>query len=173
MKNILILCTGNSARSILAESLLNELGRGRVKAYSAGSKPRGDVHPASIRLLQAKGFDTALLRSKSWDEFAAAGAPKLDIVITVCDSAAGESCPIWPGAPVTAHWGIEDPAHVSPDEEDAAIAKAFDLLKGRVEAMLDLDLDGMPPSELKAALNRIGAESEGATELAASHGTPA
>jgi protein-tyrosine-phosphatase len=172
MKNILILCTGNSARSILAEVLFNELGGGRVHAWSAGSHPKGAVHPRALAKLRSEGFSTEALRSKSWDEFARPGAPVMDIVITVCDSAAGESCPIWPGAPVRAHWGIPDPAQAAPEEATAAFDTAYWQTRSRIEQLLALDFEAMEPRELTAALNRIGATSEGATE-AASAGTAA
>ena len=115
--NVLVLCTGNSARSILGEVLFNHLGKGKLKAYSAGSKPAGKVNPGALELLQQQGYSTAGLRSKSWDEFAAPGAPEFDFIFTVCDNAAGEACPLWLGHPATAHWGIPDPAHVEGDEE--------------------------------------------------------
>src|SRR5450432_151560 len=121
--NVLFICTGNSARSILAEGLMNAIGQGRFRAYSAGSHPKGAVHPLALQTLQSMGVATQGLRSKSWDEFAAPGAPPIDFVFTVCDQAAGEACPYWPGAPVTAHWGMPDPAAVEGD--DAALAQAF------------------------------------------------
>lgn len=166
MKNILVLCTGNSARSILAEALLNHLGGGRVRAHSAGSHPKGGVHPAGLALLRAQGLATDGLRSKSWDEFSADGAPAVDIVITVCDSAANESCPIWPGAPVKAHWGIPDPAAVEGEGQAEAFRLAFARLKGRVEALLALDFDEMDAAALCTALSEIGAGGEGATAQA-------
>ena len=163
MKNILVLCTGNSARSILAEALFNVLGEGRVRAYSAGSKPKGEPHPAAIALLREKGFETGLFRSKSWDEFALPDAPKMDMVFTVCDSAAGETCPLWPGAPVKSHWGIEDPAAVEGDGQKAAFQAAFDRLAMRIGTFMELPFETMAPSDLKLALDGIGRESEGAT----------
>jgi len=163
MKNILILCTGNSARSILAEALFNSIGKGRVRAYSAGSKPKGEPHPAAIALLQEKGFETGLFRSKSWDEFALPDAPEMDMVFTVCDAAAGESCPLWPGAPVRSHWGIEDPAVIGGAGQRAAFEAAYDRLTGRIQAFMELPFETMPVADLKQALDEIGRESEGAT----------
>jgi protein-tyrosine-phosphatase len=169
--NILILCTGNSARSILAEALLNREGAGRITAWSAGSKPKGVPNPVGLRLLEQLGYDTERFRSKSWDEFAAAGAPKMDLVITVCDSAAGESCPLWPGAPLKAHWGIPDPADVG--ETDDARMEAFRLayrrLEARVKAFAALPFETMDKPALQAELARIGTL-EGATDMAISHG---
>lgn len=135
---VLFLCTGNSARSILAEAYLNWAGKGRFVAYSAGSHPNGRVNPFALALLRQKGIATDGLRSKSWDEFAAAGAPKLDFVFTVCDNAAGEVCPIWPGRPVTAHWGVPDPAVVQGSDEDKrrAFLDVFSLLSSRIDAFL-------------------------------------
>ena len=134
MKNILILCTANSARSILGEAILAKLGEGRVRAFSAGSTPRGTPNPDGIALLKDYGHDTAALRSKSWDEFDGEDAPKMDIVITVCDNAAGESCPIWPGAPVQAHWGIPDPAGhgETPEERRVAFAE-MEKAQGKID----------------------------------------
>lgn len=135
MKNVLFLCTGNSARSILAEAYLNSAGQGRFKAYSAGSHPAGRVNPFALELLEKNRIAAAGLRSKSWDEFAQPGAPQLDFVFTVCDNAAAEACPIWPGQPVTAHWGLQDPAAVqgSDDEKRKAFLKAFTELKTRID----------------------------------------
>lgn len=160
---VLVLCTGNSARSILGEALIARMGDGRLTAYSAGSKPRGVPHPAALRLLGAKGFDVSVFRSKSWDEFAAPGAPRIDIAITVCGNAAGEACPLFTGAPVRAHWGLADPADVTGGAaaEDAAFAETYRLLEMRVAAMLALPLEAMAPAERRAALNAIG-EMEGA-----------
>ncbi len=167
MKNVLILCTANSARSILGEALLAKHGAGRLKAYSAGSKPRSEPNPDGLALLADLGHDTASLRSKSWDAFAAPGAPAMDIVITVCDAAAGESCPIWPGAPVQAHWGIPDPAGKGDTAADRRLAFqiAYDLLERRVKALCALPVETMNAKDLKHELNRIGAF-DGATDRA-------
>lgn len=154
--NILVLCTGNSARSILLEAILNHDGAGRVHAYSAGSKPAGRVHPQSLRLLAGKGIDTLDMRSKSWDEFAAPDAPAMDAVITVCGSAAGETCPVWPGAPLRAHWGVEDPAAAAPSEQPAAFAEAWEILAARAHLFLALPFETMERAALGAELKRIG-----------------
>lgn len=154
--NILVLCTGNSARSILLESILGTAGAGRVTAFSAGSQPAGAVHPQSLKLLAEKGHGTSAARSKSWDEFAGPDAPKMDAVITVCASAAGETCPIWPGVPVRAHWGADDPAKAAKADWDAAFRAAYDLLERRALALLALPVEDMDAGELKAALDRIG-----------------
>ena len=156
--NILVLCTGNSARSILLESILNVQASGRITAYSAGSQPAGQVNPAALTRLESAGHPTSGFRSKSWDEFGTANAPKMDIVITVCGSAANETCPIWPGAPVTAHWGVEDPAAVT--GTNAEIAQAFDtafkILEHRAKAFLALPFETLSRETLKAELARIG-----------------
>jgi arsenate reductase len=167
MKNILILCTANSARSILGEALLNAHGAGRIRGYSAGSHPRGEPNPDALALLDDKGHDITLLSSKSWDVFAEPGAPVMDVVITVCDSAAGESCPLWPGAPVKAHLGIPDPAGqgVTEAARRAAFDAAYGLLETRILALLDLPIETMEAEELGSALARIG-RFAGATELA-------
>ena len=138
--NVLFLCTGNSARSIIAEVILNRVGRGRFRAFSAGSHPRGSVHPHTLDLLQQLHFDVSGLRSKSWTEFAVSDAPKLDFVFTVCDNAAGETCPVWPGQPMTAHWGIPDPAAVKGTENEVqkAFRDAFFLLDRRISLFLAL-----------------------------------
>lgn len=157
MRNVLFLCTGNSARSIMAEALLNAKGAGRFVAYSAGSQPTGTVNPGAIAQLMAKGHVTDGLRSKVWDEFAE-GRP-LDIVITVCDNAAGETCPIWPGSPVKVHWGIPDPAAVTspPDDVRRAFSQAYARLEARIDRMLALDHDNLSDAALGDALQEIGA----------------
>ncbi|SDW36033.1 Protein-tyrosine-phosphatase [Ruegeria halocynthiae] len=154
--NILVLCTGNSARSILLESIFNHTAKGRVRAYSAGSNPAGKVHPQSLALLGAKGHDVRDARSKSWDEFAVGDAPEMDVVITVCGSAAEETCPVWPGTPLRAHWGVEDPAAASEADWDRAFRTAYDILGRRAEALLALPIESMESGELGAHLKRIG-----------------
>ncbi len=164
---VLFLCTGNSARSIMAEAILNKIGAPSFVAYSAGSQPKGRVHPHTIELLQSLGYDTSGLRSKSWSEFAAPGAPPLDFVFTVCDNAAGEACPIWPGQPMTAHWGIPDPAGAigSPAEISLAFKDAYHLLHQRIGALAALPLRSLDQLTLKARLQDIG-RMQGATERA-------
>lgn len=159
MKTVLVLCTGNSARSILGEVLFNRLGGGRVRAFSAGSRPAGAVNPGALRLLRREGEDTAGLRSKSWSEFAGPDAPPIDIVITVCGSAAGEACPVFPGRAVRAHWGLADPAAVTGSEAavDEAFARTWELLRQRVEAFLALPIGTMSDAELQRELSAIGA----------------
>ena len=156
--NVLFLCTGNSARSILAEALLNHLGKGRFCAYSAGSYPAGAVNPFAIALLQKTKLPVADLRSKSWDEFAAIGAPEFDFVFTVCDNAAGEVCPVWPGQPMTAHWGIEDPAAVEGSDEDKrrAFSLAFEQLNRRISIFTSLPVEKIDKLSLKKQLDDIG-----------------
>jgi arsenate reductase len=155
--NVLVLCTGNSARSILGEVLFNTLGKGKFKAYSAGSKPAGKVNPGALEWLQANGHSTEGLRSKSWDEFAAPGAPEFDFIFTVCDNAAGEACPLWLGKPATAHWGIPDPAHIEGDEaRRAAFKKAADQLARRIQLFLSLPIDKLDRLVLKEKLAEIG-----------------
>ena len=154
--HILVLCTGNSARSILGEALFNHLGQGRVRAYSAGSQPSGKVNPVALETLERHGVPLPDARSKSWDEFAVPGAPQLDYIFTVCASAAGEVCPIWPGHPATAHWGIDDPAHVEPLEaRRAAFEKAYVQLERRIRAFLALPLETMPAADIKLAAQLI------------------
>jgi protein-tyrosine-phosphatase len=156
--NVLFLCTGNSARSILGEAILNKIGKGKFVAYSAGSMPKGTVHPQALALLQRLGFPTDGLRSKSWDEFAAADAPDLDFVFTVCDNTANEVCPVWPGQPMTAHWGVPDPAAAQGSE--AEIAKAFRdtflMLQRRIELFADLPVKSLDHISLKKHLDEIG-----------------
>ncbi len=166
--NVLFLCTGNSARSVLGEVLLNRLGAGRFRAYSAGSHPSGQVHPLTLDVLSRNGLPTNGLRSKSWDEFAAADVPVMDFVFTVCDDAAGEVCPIWPGQPMTAHWGIEDPAAVEgPDfEKRAAFNNAFRFMRNRIAAFVSLPLASIDKMSLQTRLKAIG-ESEGSTRVKA------
>jgi arsenate reductase len=156
--NVLFLCTGNSARSILAEQLLNHWGKGKFRAFSAGSYPKGKVHPIALALLQHMNLPTEGLRSKSWDEFAQTGAPHLDFVFTVCDNAAGEVCPIWPGHPITAHWGIADPAAAQGSEAEKwqAFRKAFHELERRVQLFVSLPLDSLDRAKLREPLDAIG-----------------
>lgn len=165
--NVLILCTGNSARSILAEAILNREGAGRFKAYSAGSQPKGEPNPHALSLLRDLGYDTEGFRSKSWDEFAGPDAPTMDVIITVCDSAAGEACPYWPGHPLVAHWGIPDPASVegSDAEKRAAFLEAYGRLASRIKAFVGLDLERLDLATLKQRLAEIGAM-DGATAMA-------
>jgi protein-tyrosine-phosphatase len=156
--NVLFLCTGNSARSILAEVLVNHWGRGRFRGFSAGSFPKGTVHPMALKLLQHLNMPTDGLRSKSWDEFAAPGAPPLDFVFTVCDNAAGEVCPIWPGQPMTAHWGVPDPAAVEGSELEKmnAFREAFRTLENRIRIFTSLPLASIERIKLKEHLDAIG-----------------
>jgi len=156
--NVLFLCTGNSARSILAESLLNYWGKGRFRAYSAGSFPKGQVHPMAVALLKRMDLPAENLRSKSWDEFAAAGAPPIDFILTVCDNAAGDVCPIWPGKPMTAHWGIADPAAVEGTDADKAIAfrKALKQLAARIKLFTSLPIASLDGMMLQSRLREIG-----------------
>jgi len=156
--NILFLCTGNSARSILAEALMNRLGRGRFRAYSAGSMPKGAVNPHAFPVVRALGFEDGDFRSKPWDEFAQADAPPLDFVITVCDNAAGEVCPVWPGQPITAHWGVPDPAAVAGSEAEIAVAfrETARLLRNRIELLLNLPVAALDRMSLQAKVRAIG-----------------
>ena len=156
--NVLFLCTGNSARSILAESILNAEGEGRFRAFSAGSQPKGEVNPLVLKVLDALGYPSEGFRSKSWDEFAVAGAPQMDFIFTVCDSAAGEACPIWPGHPMTAHWGIEDPAAVEGTdiEKERAFSLAARYMKNRIMAFLNLRHDSVDRLWLTTRLHAIG-----------------
>jgi arsenate reductase len=156
--NVLFLCTGNSARSIMAEAILNHKGKGRFTAYSAGSHPTGQPRPEALAQIERAGLSTACLRSKSWNEFSTPGAPRLDFVFTVCDNAAQEACPFWPGQPMTAHWGIPDPAAVivNPDEIARAFREAFVLLDRRIGLFLSLPLATLESLALKRALDEIG-----------------
>ncbi|MGH8083161.1 MAG: arsenate reductase ArsC [Lysobacter sp.] len=156
--NVLFLCTGNSARSILAEALANQLSHGRLRAYSAGNHPRGEVYPVALEVLAKAGLSTDGLRSKAWDEFAEPGAPEMDLVITVCDRAAGESCPIWPGHPATAHWGVEDPADAtgSAEQVQKAFTNAMLLLQHRISLLLALKAEALDRLVLETAARHIG-----------------
>jgi protein-tyrosine-phosphatase len=156
--NALFLCTGNSARSIMAEAILNKLGRGKFRAYSAGSHPKGRVPPATIHLLRHLGHDTSGLRSKSWSEFAKPGAPALDFVFTVCDDAAAETCPVWPGQPMTAHWGVPDPAAAQGSEAEIALAfkDAYRMLNQRVGIFVNLPIRSLDRLSLQTKLKEIG-----------------
>jgi arsenate reductase len=164
MFNVLFLCTGNTARSILAESILRKEGRGRFNSFSAGSQPKGTVNPFAIKVLADMNYPVDGLRSKSWQEFAQAGAPAMDFVFTVCDNAAGEACPIWPGQPATAHWGIEDPAAIEGTglQKEAAFVEAFRFLKNRIAAFASLPLSSIDALSLGTRLRDIG-RMDGAT----------
>jgi arsenate reductase (thioredoxin) len=156
--NVLFLCTGNSARSIMAEALMNRLGRGRFHAYSAGSFPKGQVNPHVEPVVKALGYHLADFRSKSWDEFSGPGAPRMDFVFTVCDNAAGEVCPIWPGQPITAHWGIPDPAAASGTDAEigVAFAEAARQLRSRINLLMDLPIAKLDRISLQARIREIG-----------------
>jgi arsenate reductase len=156
--NVLFLCTGNSARSVMAEAILNKIGAGKFIAFSAGSQPKGQVHPETIRLLQSRGHDMSGVRSKSWHEFATPGAPSLDFVFTVCDNAAGETCPIWPGQPMTAHWGVPDPAEAVGTEAEIALAfkDAYRMLGQRIGIFCALPVRALDQLTLQTKLNEIG-----------------
>ena len=154
--NVLFLCTGNSARSILAEAILNQQGKGRFRAFSAGSYPKGQVHPAALALLEELDHETGGFRSKSWDEFSGPDAPELDFVFTVCDNAAGEVCPIWPGQPMTTHWGVEDPAAVEGNGQAEAFWNAYQQLQRRIQLFLALPLDDIDELSLRNRLKDIG-----------------
>ena len=163
--NVLFLCTGNSARSLLAEAMLNHLGERRFRAWSAGSHPKGVPHPMALDVLRTHGFPTDGLRSKSWHEFAGPDAPRIDLIITVCDNAAGETCPIWPGHPIAAHWGIEDPAAVEGEGQRDAFEMALRYLGNRISLLLALPMESIDELALRAGLRQIGS-SEGATARA-------
>jgi protein-tyrosine-phosphatase len=156
--NVLFLCTGNSARSIIAEALLNRLGHGRFRAFSAGSQPRGEVHPFTIQLLEGLNFDTAFARSKSWEEFALPDSPQMDFIFTLCDDAAGEACPVWPGEPVSAHWGVPDPAAAQGTEAERHLAfdDAYRMLSSRVSIFTNLPMHSLDHMALQARLSEIG-----------------
>ncbi|MEX0589517.1 MAG: arsenate reductase ArsC [Xanthobacteraceae bacterium] len=157
--NVLILCTGNSARSIMGEAILNKLGAGKFRAFSAGSQPKGEIHPEARALLTHLGYDVSRTRPTSWDEFARPGSPQMDFVFTVCDDAAGETCPVWPGHPMTAHWGIADPAAVrgSHAEIGATFAEAYRFLHNRISIFVNLPIASLDNIRLQAKLHEIGA----------------
>ncbi|NNF80417.1 MAG: arsenate reductase ArsC [Rhizobiales bacterium] len=157
--NILVLCTGNSARSILAEGLFNALGAGRIAAYSAGSRPQGEPHPEALNVLHEMGHDIAFARSKSWDEFAGPGSPEMDLIFTVCDNAAAETCPVWPGHPATVHWGLPDPAAVQGDQNlvRSAFESTYQELKRRIALFLKLPLEQMAPRDIAEKARTISA----------------
>lgn len=156
--NVLFLCTGNSARSIMGEAIINRVGSGKFRGYSAGSIPKGDVHPLTVNLLNKLNYDTTALRSKSWEEFTAPGAPELDFVFTVCDNAANEMCPVWPGQPMTAHWDVPDPAEAEGDEIQSALAFAdtYRMLNNRISIFTSLPLQSLDELTLKKQLDAIG-----------------
>jgi len=173
--NVLFLCTGNSARSIMAEVLLNHLGKGRFRAFSAGSHPRDSVHPLAIAILIRNHLPVEGLRSKSWDEFAVPGAPQLDFVLTVCDHAARETCPVWPGQPMTAHWGIEDPAVLegTPEQQQRAFNLAFRALDARLRIFTSLRLESLDSLALQRKLDEIGRTPQGDGQVARRESPPA
>ena len=154
VKNVLFLCTGNSARSVLAEALMERLGGGKFKSFSAGSQPKGQVHPQSLALLKDKGYDVTGFRSKSWDEFAGGDAPQMDIIFTVCDSAAGETCPIWPGHPTQVHWGFEDPAAATGTDEEvrAVFEKVYGQIEERLKFLVSVSEENLDSLTLKRRL---------------------
>jgi|SRR5689334_21615 len=156
--NVLFLCTGNSARSIIAEAILNKVGQGKFRAYSAGSHPKGKVNPYTVQLLQSLDYDTSAFRSKSWAEFAKPGAPPLDFVFTVCDNAAGEACPVWPGQPMTAHWGVPDPAEAQGSKAEIAVAfkDAYRMLNQRIGIFAALPIRSLDKLSLQSKLKEIG-----------------
>jgi arsenate reductase len=156
--NVLFLCTGNSARSILAEAILNRVGQGRFKAFSAGSQPKGEVHPYALQLLKSLNHDVSFARSKSWEEFAAPGAPEMNFVFTVCDNAANEACPVWPGQPMTAHWGVPDPAAADGTEAEKhlAFAEAYRMLNSRISIFTSLPMASIDKLALQKRLDEIG-----------------
>jgi protein-tyrosine-phosphatase len=156
--NVLFLCTGNSARSILAEAILNRVGQGRFQAFSAGSQPKGEVHSYALQLLKSLNHDVSFARSKSWEEFAAPGAPEMNFVFTVCDNAANESCPVWPGQPMTAHWGVPDPAAADGTEAEKhlAFAEAYRMLNSRISIFTSLPMASIDKLALQKRLNEIG-----------------
>ena len=156
--NVLFLCTGNSARSVIAEAVMNRLGAGRFKAYSAGSHPKGEVHPMTIELLQSLDYDTGFARSKSWDEYAEPDAPQMDFVFTVCDDAAAEACPVWPGQPLSAHWGLPDPAAATGTEAEQrfAFADTHRMLTNRISLLVNLPIESIDKYALQSRLEQIG-----------------
>ncbi|MFA5957041.1 arsenate reductase ArsC [Hyphomicrobium sp.] len=166
--NVLFLCTGNSARSIMGEAILNRVGAGKFKGYSAGSMPKGQVHPLTINLLNRLNYDTTALRSKSWEEFSALGAPEMDFVFTVCDNAANEACPLWPGQPMTAHWGVPDPVEAEGDETQRALAFAdtYRMLNNRIGIFTALPLKSLDELTLQKQLDAIGKSKAPAPEKA-------
>jgi protein-tyrosine-phosphatase len=158
LSNVLFLCTGNSARSILAEAILNRVGKGRFQAFSAGSQPKGEVHPYALQLLRSLNHDVSFARSKSWEEFAAPGAPEMNFVFTVCDNAANEACPVWPGQPMTAHWGVPDPAAADGTEAEKhlAFAEAYRMLNSRISIFTSLPMASIDKLALQRRLDEIG-----------------
>jgi protein-tyrosine-phosphatase len=158
LSNVLFLCTGNSARSILAEAILNRVGKGRFRAFSAGSQPKGEVHPYALQLLGSLNHDVSFARSKSWEEFAAPGAPEMNFVFTVCDNAANEACPVWPGQPMTAHWGVPDPAAADGTEAEKhlAFAEAYRMLNNRISIFTSLPMASIDKLALQRRLDEIG-----------------
>ena len=166
--NVLFLCTGNSARSITAEAILNKIGAGKFRAFSAGSQPKGQVHPEAVRLLQSLGYDTSAFRSKSWSEFAEPGAPVMDFVFTVCDNAAGQSCPLWPGQPMTAHWGVPDPAAAKGNSAEIALAfkDAYRMLHQRIGIFVALPIHSLDKLSLQKRVDEIGRMNDAAAKAA-------